>query len=82
MHIEILKVEELTYSKVKVNHLYPHGESQLHRYRRYSPTHWCHFLGDNHGWHRVSEVDILEDAFQIWKRKNGSKTETSQSLSF
>ena len=74
MKIEIVKVEELEFQAIDIMHIYPHDRKQLHHYRRYNrPDHWCSFLGDNHGWKRVEQPIMLEDAYQRYMRKQKQK---------
>ena len=67
--IEILNVEQKTYTKVDVNHLLPHGRKQLYQYRRYSSTRWTCWWGDHGGWHPVTDTEMLEEEYQKWLRK-------------
>ena len=73
MKIEIKSVTKGEFEEVHVLHIYPHNQ-QLNLYRRYEPDHWCHFLGDLHGWHRYMAPDILEESYQLWMRQNGKKS--------
>ena len=70
MVIEIIKVEVTDYESILTN------EKWMNEYRRHAADHWEHKLGV-HGWHRVIDPELLEDAYQRWKRKNVATTKTS-----
>jgi len=61
--IEIVKVEVTDYESIQTN------EKYMNEYRRYSVDHWEHKLGVQ-GWHKLIDVELYEDAYERWKRKN------------
>ena len=72
MRIQILKIDSKGCEEVQIKHIYPKGHSQIFYYRRYGPAHWCCDLG-LHGWHRNTEPDMLEEAYQVFMRQNANK---------
>ena len=66
MKIEIISVMNKDCAEVTTNEPMP-------LYRRYEADHWCHYLGDLHGWHRYTVTEFLEETYQIWVRENGTK---------
>ena len=60
MKIQILKCVGKTIKEIQTNEPCPH-------YRRCSPTHWEHKLGDC--WLRYFDEELLEDAYQRYERK-------------
>ena len=71
MKIEIKSVTPGEFEEVDVLHIYPHS-TQMNFYRRYAPDHWDHDLG-LHGWNRYMVTELLEEAYQMWLRENGTK---------
>lgn len=63
MKIEIVSVVKKEFEEVTTNEPLPF-------YRRHTPNHWDHFLGDLHGWHRYMDPGLLEEAYQVWQRKS------------
>ena len=71
MKLEIINVEKKSYEKVTVVHIYPPNDTrQEHIYRRHGPTKWTHFLGQRNQFLECMETDLLEDAYQEFKRRN------------
>lgn len=68
MKIEIIKVEKGEFELITTNEPLP-------MYRRYGPDHYEHQLGV-HGWHRLIDASIYEDAFKLWMRNAKSTAVT------
>ena len=62
MKIKIVKVEYKDFVEVTTNEPLP-------LYRRYTPDHWDHYLGDLHGWHRYTFTEFLEEAYQQFMKE-------------
>lgn len=61
MKIKILKVEKGKFELITTN-------EPMKYYRRYSPSHWDHQLGV-HGWHRLIDASLYEDAYERFTRR-------------
>ena len=71
MRIEIISVVEKDCVEVTTTQPLP-------LYRRYGPDHWCHYLGDLHGWNRYTETEFLEEAYQTWLRNEQQAKTTNK----
>jgi hypothetical protein len=63
MKIEILKVELHEYEEITTS------EKYMNEYRRHEQDFWEHKLGV-HGWNRIIDPSIYEDAYVDWRRKS------------
>ena len=68
MNIKIISVEDKECQEIEILHIYPHS-TQKHVYLRYASDDWCHFLGNLHGWKKLSDPSLYEDACQEWIRE-------------
>jgi len=68
MKIQILKCEGKTIKEIETNEPCPY-------YRRVTPTHWEHKMGEC--WLRYFDSELLEEELEKWERKHGSATKTS-----
>ena len=66
MKIEIISVIKKEFEEVTTNEPLPF-------YRRHSPDHWEHFLGDLHGWAKYTFTELLEETYQKWMRKESNE---------
>ena len=68
MRIKILEVKKTEFELITTNESGPQPQ-----YRRYTKENgeviWCHYLGPGHGWHEYPDITLLEEIYQIWKRK-------------
>ena len=62
MITEIISVTKKDVEEVTTNEPLP-------LYRRYSPDHWEHYLGDFAGWRRYIVTQFLEAAYKRWQKK-------------
>ena len=73
MNIKIISVEDKECQEIEILHIYPHS-TQKHVYLRYASDDWCHFLGNLHGWKKLSDPSLYEETYQVWKRGNHVST--------
>jgi len=65
MKLKIIHVEQKEYEEIETN-------EPMKYYRRISPDYWEHYLGDLHGWHRLMDCLLYEEAYYFWAKNNAN----------
>jgi len=78
MNIKIISVEDKECKEIEILHIYPHDKTQMNSYRRYDNGKvWEHELGCNHGWNRLTDTSLYEEAFETWTQEERKKSRES-----